>query len=99
MTRQKEVMSIGVCAVALALVLRLLSAVGILPLQNSTMLSFLPDFVTKDYIESGALCYLDVCDMQLEIWKQLIYHKHKWLSKSLKTVIDYIKAHEFSSET
>ena len=66
---------------------------------NSTMLSYLPDFVTKDYIESGALCYLDVCDMQLEIWKQLIYHKHKWLSKSLKTVIDYIKAHEFSSET
>lgn len=41
MTRQKEVMSIGICAVVLALVLRLLSAVGILPLQNGDMLSFL----------------------------------------------------------
>ena len=41
MFRQKEVLSIGICAVVLALVLRLLSAVGILPLQNGDMLSFL----------------------------------------------------------
>ena len=41
MTRQKEVMSIGVFAVVLALVLRMLSAVGILPLQNSAVLSAL----------------------------------------------------------
>ena len=60
------------------------------------MLSFLPDFVTKELIESGDLCYLDVCDMNIEIWKQLIYHKNKWLSKALKTFIDYIKENEFS---
>lgn len=41
MFRQKEVLSIGVCAVALALILRLLSAAGIQPLQNGDMLSFL----------------------------------------------------------
>ena len=29
--------------------------------------------------------------------KQLIYHKNKWMSKSLKTVIEYIKALEFTN--
>ncbi len=65
-------------------------------LAKSDMISYLPDFVTKELIESGELCYLDVEDMTLEIWKQLIYHKNKWMSKSLKTVIEYIKSHEFS---
>ena len=66
-------------------------------LVKSNMISYLPDFVTKDLIASGELCYLDVCDMQMDIWKQLIYHKNKWMSQSLKTVIEYIKSHEFSN--
>ena len=65
-------------------------------LTESDMISYLPDFVTHSFIDEGKLCYLDVCDMKLDIWKQLIYHKNKWMSKSLKAVIDYIKALEFS---
>ena len=67
-------------------------------LTQSEMISFLPDFVTKPLVDSGTLCYLDICDMNIEIWKQLIYHKNKWMSKSLKTMIEYIKANEFSGE-
>ena len=65
-------------------------------LAQSDMISYLPDFVTTPLIASGELCYLDVCDVNIEIWKQLIYHKNKWISKSLKTFIDYVKATEFS---
>ncbi len=65
--------------------------------SQSNMISFLPDFVTKSFIDSGELCYLDVSDLNIEIWKQLIYHKNKWISKSLKAFIDYIKAKEFSN--
>ena len=36
-------------------------------------------------------------NMNIEIWKQLIYHKNKWMSKSLKTFIDYVKEKEFSN--
>lgn len=61
-------------------------------------ISFLPDFVTKPMIDSGELCFLDVRDMNIEIWKQLIYHKNKWISKSLKAFIDYVKEAEFSKE-
>lgn len=62
---------------------------------ESDMISFLPDFVTKPLIDSGKLVFLDVKDMNIEIWKQLVYHKNKWMSKSLKTFIDYIKDKEF----
>ena len=66
-------------------------------LAKSNMISFLPDFVTKPLVDAGVLCYLDICDMNIEIWKQLIYHKNKWISKSLKALIEYIKAQEFSN--
>ena len=59
------------------------------------MISYLPDFVTGEMIKSGKLCYLDVCDINVEIWKQLIYHKNKWMSKSLRVFTDYIKEKEF----
>ncbi len=64
-------------------------------LVENDMISFLPDFVTGDLIASGKLCYLDVTDVNIDIWKQLIYHKNKWLSKSMKAFIEYIKANQF----
>jgi len=66
-------------------------------LAENDMISYLPDFVTEPLIASGKLCYLDVCDLNIDVWKQLIYHKNKWMSKSMKIFIDYIKEHEFSN--
>ena len=66
-------------------------------IAQADMISFLPDFVTEKLVASGELCYLDICDMNVEIWKQLIYHKNKWMSKSLKVIIDYIKETEFKA--
>ena len=63
---------------------------------QSNMISYLPDFVTREMVKNGQLCYLNVTDFNTEIWKQLIYHKNKWMSKSLKTIIDYIIEYEFS---
>ena len=65
-------------------------------LAGSNMVSFLPDFVTKDKVESGELCYVDVRDFDITIYKQLIYHKNKWMSGCLKAFIDYVKEAEFS---
>ena len=66
-------------------------------IAKSDMISYLPDFVTKEAVVAGELCYLDVCDMKIDIWKQLIYHKNKWMSKSLRTVIEYIMKHDFTN--
>lgn len=66
-------------------------------LSQSNMISFLPDFVTAARVKSGELCYLDVCDIDIAIYKQLIYHKNKWLSKSMRVFIDYLKKTQFSN--
>lgn len=66
-------------------------------LTQSNMISYLPDFVTQSLIDSGELCYLDVRDLNIDIWKQLIYHKNKWMSKSLKAFIEYVKEKEFKN--
>ena len=65
-------------------------------IAEGDMISYLPDFVTKEMVDEGKLCYLDVCDINIEIWKQLIYHKNKWMSKALSAFIEYIKENEFS---
>ena len=66
-------------------------------LAQSNMISFLPDFVTRSRVAAGELCYLDVTDLDIVIFKQLIYHKNKWMSKSLRSFIEYLKENEFSS--
>ena len=65
-------------------------------IAESNMISFLPDFVTHEWVENGTLCYLDVTDLHIDIWKQLIYHKNKWLSAAMKAFLEYVKALEFS---
>jgi DNA-binding transcriptional LysR family regulator len=64
-------------------------------IAQSDMISYLPDFVTREMVESGELCYLDVRDMQIDIWKQLIYHKNKWITDSMRVLLEYIKEKEF----
>lgn len=64
-------------------------------LEYGERISFLPDFVTEKQVKEGALSYVDICDFTPDIWKQLIYHKNKWISPSLKTFIEYVKKAEF----
>ena len=66
-------------------------------LEGNSAISFLPEFITEKKVKEGKLSYIDVCNFDVDIWKQLIYHKNKWMSKSLKTFIDYVKKEEFSN--
>ena len=52
-------------------------------------ISFLPDYVTHKSYSEGKIEYLDVTNFEIEIWRQLIYHKNKWVSPAMKKVIDY----------
>ena len=67
-------------------------------LRKNNFISFLPDFVTQDWVERGDLVYLDVRDIEIDVWKQLIYHRNKWISRSLSTFLDYVIEAEFSQE-
>lgn len=64
-------------------------------LEEGNAVSFLPDFVTDAKVKEGKLVYLDVEDFKIDIWKQLIYHRGKWVSECLRTFLDYVIEHEF----
>ena len=65
-------------------------------LENGTAVSFLPDFITRRKVEEGVLVYLDIPEVELDIWQQLIYHRNKWISKALDAFLNYISEKEFN---
>jgi len=67
-------------------------------LERSDMISYLPEFVTREKVLGGTLSYLDITDLQSNIWKQLIYHKNKWISNCMRAFLDFVKEHEFENE-
>lgn len=54
-------------------------------------MSFLPDYVTQAAAEAGRVVRLQAEDFAPELWKQLLYHRDKWLSPPLQVVIDHLK--------
>lgn len=62
-------------------------------------ISFLPDYVTDREVEAGRIAYLSVEDFEIEIWKQLLYHRDKWVSPQMESVIQYCIDREFTENT
>ena len=57
--------------------------------------SFLPDFVTEKARRTGALVYLDIPEIQVTIWKQLLHHRDKWISPQIDSVLKFCMEKEF----
>ena len=55
------------------------------------MLAFLPDFITRSFVESRQLRYLPVTDCEVSVWTQLLIHKNKWRSPALQALIDFYR--------
>ena len=53
-------------------------------------MSFLPDYVTDKAVEAGTLVRLQAEGFEPELWKQLLYHRDKWLSPPMQAVIDHL---------
>lgn len=62
-------------------------------LEKGLGVSYLPDYVTEQGVREGKLIRLHVPEVRIDIWKQLLYHRNKWISQELKAVIDYFQAH------
>lgn len=60
--------------------------------------TFLPDFVTEEEVRSGRLLRISVNDFKIHVWKQLLYHRDKWLSPPMECVLRYCAQREFSSD-
>jgi len=53
-------------------------------------IAFLPDYVTDTAIQQGSVVRLDVPEFEPELWKQLLYHRDKWVSPQMQAVIDHL---------
>lgn len=63
--------------------------------EQGVGISYLPDYVTERAVQEGKLSYIQVQDFRIEIWKQLLYHRDKWVSPQMESVIDYCIQREF----
>ncbi len=51
--------------------------------------SFLPDYATQKAVKAGRLVRLPVPGFEIDVWKQLLRHRDKWLSPQLRAVMEY----------
>ncbi len=54
-------------------------------------LSFLPEFVVRDQLAQGTIVRLNVEGISVELWRQVIYHKGKWMTPAMQAMIDIIR--------
>ncbi|MCC8027251.1 MAG: LysR family transcriptional regulator [Clostridium sp.] len=57
-------------------------------LRSNLGLSFLPEFTVHRDITSGLLCTLPVKDFYMRTWRQIVYHKDKWLTREMSSFIE-----------
>ena len=53
-------------------------------------ISFLPDYVTEQAVRAGKIVRLDVPRYESELWKQLLYHRDKWISPQMQALISHL---------
>lgn len=53
-------------------------------------LSFLPDYVTEDAVLRGSVVRLNVPGFEPGLWKQLLYHREKWVSPQMQAVMTHL---------
>lgn len=58
--------------------------------EQDAGISFLPDFVTKNYVSSGKIRQIKLTDFSAGIWIQILYHRDKWVTPQMQCVMDYL---------
>ena len=54
--------------------------------------SFLPEFVVREYVKAGRLTVLDVTCPRIRMWSQLVYHRDKYMTPQLERFLELMKS-------
>ena len=57
-------------------------------LSHNLGVSFLPGFIVKKDLDEGRLSRLDVRDFHLQVCRQIVYHKDKWVTREMKAFLE-----------
>lgn len=58
--------------------------------EEDTGISFLPDYVTEEAVREKRMVRLSVTDFKVELWKQLLYHRDKWMSFQMEVLLEHL---------
>lgn len=53
--------------------------------------AFLPDYSTEEAAARGTIRRLNAEGFTPDLWKQILYHREKWVSPAMQTVLDIMK--------
>lgn len=59
--------------------------------RSNAGISFLPQYVVQEYIDSGELAIIDADYPDPYIWSQLVYHKNKWVTPQMEIFISLMQ--------
>jgi len=58
--------------------------------EQGVGVALLPEYVTHQSVKEGKLKYLNVEGFQIEVWKQLLYHRDKWVTPQMEVIMKYL---------
>ncbi len=58
--------------------------------EQNAGISFLPDYVTEVAVQEKRVVRLQLEDFDVELWKQVLYHRDKWISSPMRLALDYL---------
>ena len=56
-------------------------------------ISFLPEYVVREYVRSGQLVVLDTECPEIVMWSQLVYHRNKCVTTQMNLFLEVILKH------
>ena len=60
-------------------------------LEKNKGISYLPLFAVWKSVSEGKLTVLDIEELDLTMWCQVIYHKNKWVSQKMREFLRLIQ--------
>lgn len=58
--------------------------------SENMAVSFLPDYVTEAAVKAGKVVRLEVKDFKVEVWKQFLHHRDKWVSSQMQALLNHL---------
>ena len=58
--------------------------------EEGAGISLLPDYVTEAAVKEGKIVRLEVKDCKVEVWKQVLHHRDKWVSAQMQTLLNHL---------
>ena len=61
-------------------------------------IAFLPDYVTEEALQTGSVRRLTVPELHVEVWKQILYRRDKWMSAPMRVVLEHLSEIRLAGE-